>query len=83
MIENVITRGMWAFSPDDEQVLHSLTVYINTGSFRRPYVTAEIALSRTMGSGASPWRPYMASRSLVSCGHVIRASRRVLSSGKS
>jgi hypothetical protein len=53
MIENVITRGMWAFSPDDEQVLHSLTVYINTGSFRRPYVTAEIALSRTMGSGAA------------------------------
>lgn len=53
MIENVITRGMWALSSNDDLVFHSTTIHINTNTSRPPRVTAEIALSRVMGSGAA------------------------------
>ncbi len=51
MIESILTKGMWVESSTRRSNTHTATIYIGSSSFRRPRVTAEIAISRLAGSG--------------------------------
>jgi hypothetical protein len=53
MIESVLTKGMWVESTSTRSNTHTATIYIGNDSFRRPRVTAEIAISRFAGSGTA------------------------------
>ncbi len=53
MIESILTKGMWVESTTPRSNTHTTTIYIDSHSFRRPRVTAEIAISRFAGSGTA------------------------------